>query len=432
MTGVDSYRKGWCPGALRPMASGDGLIVRLRLSGGAITPVLGRAIAGWSTAFGNGLIDLTTRANLQLRGVRDETLVPLQAALAVRGLLDADPAAEAVRNVLASPLAGVDPSAVLDIRPIIRALEGRLRATPSLHRLPAKFGFSVDDGGRLPLDRDRVDVAFLARDDEGKARFDYFVGGVQAGTCAVDDLPEVAARLAEAFTELRGAGSQAPRRMAALVRQTGIEAILAAAGLTTSPRASESDPRVTLPPLGIHNLGACKALGIGIPFGRLRAEQLMAVSEAAAAIDGELRLTSWRALLIIGTRVDAALARRMHQAGFILDEDAPLRRVAACPGAPACRSGVTQAQTDGAYLASLARGLGQEGITLHVSGCPKGCAHPNAAAVTLVGRDGHYDIVFDGRASDRPAVEGMTTEAVAQVLRQLTVDAENNYTEGRR
>src|SRR6476646_7245438 len=93
-------RKGWCPGALRPMLSGDGWLVRLRITGGMVTAPLARAIAACARDFGNGLIDLSSRANLQLRGVRDETRDPLALRLQHLGLLDDAPEAESIRNVI--------------------------------------------------------------------------------------------------------------------------------------------------------------------------------------------------------------------------------------------------------------------------------------------------------------------------------------------
>ena len=145
--------RGWCPGALRPMPSGDGLIVRLRVTGGILGARLAMDIARWSRRWGNGQIDLSNRGNLQLRGLSAENLGALQDAVADAGLLDKDPAAEAVRNVIASPLAGIDPTAVLDIRPVVARLEERLAGDRALHALPGKFGFAVEsidllaDGG---------------------------------------------------------------------------------------------------------------------------------------------------------------------------------------------------------------------------------------------------------------------------------------------
>src|SRR5690349_12873042 len=81
--------KGWCPGALRPMLSGDGLVVRVRPHGGRLSSAQAAGIAELSTRFGNGLIDVTNRANLQLRGITDRTHEPLMQALARFDLLDA-------------------------------------------------------------------------------------------------------------------------------------------------------------------------------------------------------------------------------------------------------------------------------------------------------------------------------------------------------
>ena len=62
--------KGWCPSALRPMQSGDGFVVRIRPHGGRLSAEQAEGIADLAERHGNGLIDLTGRANLQIRGVR--------------------------------------------------------------------------------------------------------------------------------------------------------------------------------------------------------------------------------------------------------------------------------------------------------------------------------------------------------------------------
>jgi len=95
--------KGWCPGALRPMVSGDGLVVRVRPFGGRLSPEQARGIAALAQSHGNGLIDLSSRANVQLRGVRQDTHAPLIDGLRDLGLIDADVQAESRRNVLVTP-----------------------------------------------------------------------------------------------------------------------------------------------------------------------------------------------------------------------------------------------------------------------------------------------------------------------------------------
>jgi precorrin-3B synthase len=171
--------------------------------------------------------------------------------------------------------------------------------------------------------------------------------------------------------------------------------------------------------MGRHDLGRVHALGVGAPFGRLDAATLRLLAGAAEAAEGELRLTPWRAVLIVGAAVDPTLASLLRGTGFVLDEDDPIRAVAACPGAPACANGSSATQRDGLRLAPLARRLATRGVALHVSGCMKGCAHAAAAPITLVGRAGRYDLVLDGRAGDKPALVGLPVEKLDSLIETL-------------
>ena len=192
--------KGWCPGALRPMLSGDGYLVRLRITGGVVSGSTARAIVDCAQRYGNGLLDLSARANLQLRGVQEESLPALVQALQALRLIDESAEAEAVRNVLASPLAGLSPDEAFDIRPYVRALEQRLASDEALHGLPSKFGFILDDGGDLSLANIGADICFVALHDQSAPRFMVRLAGCDdAAVIDAEDLPDVAARLAVAF-----------------------------------------------------------------------------------------------------------------------------------------------------------------------------------------------------------------------------------------
>src|SRR5262245_62112743 len=98
--------KGWCPGALRPMPSGDGLIVRIRPFCGALSLMQAAGLAELAARLGNGHIDLTRRANLQIRGLAEDRLPELHRTLRELGLIDRDAETEARRNLMVSPLAG--------------------------------------------------------------------------------------------------------------------------------------------------------------------------------------------------------------------------------------------------------------------------------------------------------------------------------------
>jgi precorrin-3B synthase len=413
---MSALRRGWCPSVLRPMASGDGLIVRVSIKDGRISPTLARALAGLSRRFGNGLLDLSARANLQLRGVCDASLLPLQQELRELGVVEADSEPAAARNILASPLAGIDPQAIIDIRPCVRALRERLAREPMVHQLPQKFGFVVDDGGTLSLADEKTDVSFLARRSSGEPRFLICLAGQIAGECAIDEVADVGLRIAHAFLQLC---DEPAERMAALARRVGAKKIAERAGLIETAQTIENH---VSHPIGAYRVGPhYYSLGVGIPFGRLDAATLTRLADVAEA-GGELRPTPWRAILIVG--FEKPDASRLADTGLIFDEDDPLRSVAACPGVSGCTSGTTATHIDARRLAPFARQMHKRGISLHVSGCAKGCAHPAAAPVTLVGRDGRYDLVLDGTAADKPIVTDIEAHQLDFAFQKFTkIDA---------
>jgi precorrin-3B synthase len=411
-------RRGWCPGALRPMQSGDGLIVRLKLTGGILNVGLAQQIALWSRQWGNGQIDLTSRANLQLRGLSPRYLPDLQEALADAGLLDLSEAGEAVRNVISSPLAGLDPDAELDIRPVTKCLEHRITGDVSLSALPGKFGFAIDDGGCLGLDGDPADIRFVSRRGLG---FTAHLSGVEPdciGPFSPGDVGDVAVTLARVFLRFRAPSIS---RMRDLIATVGGQAVAREAGLAHTHRRHAARISHASQFLGAHPLGAAGFVGIGLPFGRIDAECLAELASAAAAVGGnELRLTAWRAILL---PVPSLAAARALSVGLVRDSlilsplDARLR-IAACVGAPSCERATTSVREHAASLAASAAALGQSDITIHVSGCEKGCAHPRAAPFTLVGRDGRYDLVRNGTAATSPVPRGrgLTFEQAAQCV----------------
>ena len=426
---LDALRKGWCPGALRPMQTGDGLLVRLRLTGGVLPAALARDLADASRRFGGAAFDLSARANLQMRGVTEETLPALTRRLSNLGVLDEDVASEAVRNVIASPLAGHDDTAVLDVRPVAAALERRLTQDTALHALPGKFGFAIDDGGSFPLGDLSVDIRFEAAATPAGPRFRIVAGGSTEGpllgTCVAEAVPETAAALGRAFLAIRGPH----RRMAPLVAALGPDALAEAAGLERLPSSEPARGRSLARVPGDLLAGGRPVLAIAAAFGRWSADALDVLAGlAVSAGTGELRLTPWRCLLLPGVTVaDAHEVLAAHD--LIADPDDQRLAVAACAGAPACSSAEASTRELATVLAPQARALAASGIGLHVSGCAKGCAHPGASLATVVARHGLYDLVIGGRAGDGTAIEGLDRAGVVAALRTLAAQASGTNAE---
>lgn len=387
--------KGWCPNLYAPMDTGDGVLLRVKPFGGRLSTAQARALA----AIAPGAIELTNRANLQLRGASAEGAPALARALVAAGLADTDPGREARRNLIAPPLLGDDPTIPATAPGWRDALAGVLEEAGTL---PGKFGLVLDAGGVLPLAGVEGDITLrLAADGTAWLRLQESPWQARGAT-----LGQVAA-LVEAF---RASGA---KRMRGAVAQLGAASLFATAGLVpeaTAPAASAA-PEV----LGFHPYpgGARGGFGLMPEFGVLDAAGLLALADLAERFgDGALRLTPWRAVLLGGVTQPAALAA--EAAGWVTDPADTRRRIVACPGSEGCASGLAPVRQDARAL--LAQGAVPARGLLHLSGCAKGCAHPAPAAAVLVAERDGYALLRQARAGDTPLRSGLTlAEAAAEL-----------------
>ncbi len=369
--------KGWCPGAHRPMMAADGLVVRVRPPLGVLAPAQARGLADLAEAFGTGFVELTSRANLQLRGVSDHAAV--LAGLAGLALLDDDPDFEARRNVILDPFRHAQ-----DVDLAAALIEG-LRA-PEFARLPGKFGFVIDTGPERQLAGISGDIRLEASDAGMILRAD----GQGLGLPVACDMAATAALdLARWFLASGGVGPDGRGRLKLHIASTPLPARFCGT-LPPVPAAPTVRP------------GANDTLTlVAAAFGRLAARDLRALSQQARA----LYMTPWRMIAVDGPVPPLG-------PDAITDPADPRLGVSACTGAPGCPQATVETRALAASLAPLAPG------GLHVSGCAKGCAHPGAQALTLVGREGRFDLVRDGAPWDKPALSGLAPQTLAEVIRR--------------
>lgn len=400
--------KGWCPGALRPMPTGDGLLARVRPRAGRLSLDQLETIADIAKACGNGVIEISSRGNIQLRGVREAALSELWDRLARADLLDADPEVERLRNIVCGPLSDIDPETAGEVASVTAALETRLASEPSLRALPPKFSFVIDSGGRWPLGDVDADIRFEARDGRFLASL---AGDAAAVELSRERIPDVGARLAKMFVE-RAQGPEAPRRMRALVRRDGAAALFAAAGFMADVERGPLRAATPREAVGVLKFATQSALGLAPPLGRANADAFASLARAARSLGvSGVRPTPWRSMVFVGLNEEGAeiLARVAAGQGFIESNDDPRLGVVACPGAPAC--GHSHRDTTLEALMLSTRLGGQGGVVLHVSGCAKGCARAAPTPITLVATAQGYDAVLGGRASDEPERRGLDLAA---------------------
>lgn len=371
--------QGWCPGALRPMLSGDGYVVRVRPRGGRLTPDQARGIAHLAAQHGNGLIDLSARANVQLRGVTEASHPALIEGLRALGLIDATPETEARRNIVVTPF-----WSHADLTQSLAAQLTDALAAADAPALPGKFGFVLDTAA-TPTLRDVSADIWLETGPDGLL---LATQAPLAKPVTEENAVAEAMTLAHWFIA-KGGVSGGRGRMSALLKRHELPAGF------TSPRLAPAASGLP----GPHPVGQL----VGFEFGQMTSETLAALADL-----GALRVTPWRMLLIEG------LTEAPHIPGLITRPDDPMLRVIACTGAPGC----LQAH---AATRPLARALAPHITqTLHVSGCSKGCAHPGVASLTLTATPDGFTLIRDGSASGAPAREGVSAEALIQNPALLT------------
>ena len=346
---TDPVVQGWCPGAHKPMMSGDGLVVRVRPYAGEISPNQARDLASAAQEFGNGFIDLTNRANLQIRGVSDAAYPLLMEALAAADLLDEDPDIEVKRNIVITPVwnEGDESKTIYD------TLVSQIHRFPEF---PGKFGFVIDCGDERALANTSGDVRFEKADGGGLI--------VRADGCETGRLVSVETAVPAALELVEWFMANRPdhiRRLSKLLKTVELPA-----------RFSGTVPAIARP----------TTYGQFAPFGQLAASDLIALAEA----NDPIRITPWRAV-IVGERVT-------ETSSLISDPTAAILRVSACSGKPYCPQATVE-------TCALARSLaGKWAGHLHGSGCEKGCAKPAPSDITLVGRNGRFDLVRNGAPWD--------------------------------
>lgn len=412
--------KGRCPSLMTPMEAGDGLLARVKPRAATLTAEQADAVSEASGRFGNGIVELTNRGHLQIRGLSATGVEGLCRSMAEIGLAGASSRAEAVRNVLADPLGPDDPDARFDSHRLARRLSDILEGEPALHALPDKFGLLVDGGVALPLTGCTADIMVRSDGDRATIALD---GGDRLLLLAVGEVESAVRRLLSAFLswaeERNGRDASRPPRMKPMVAACGTVGVFRVAGVHGESRPDPRGGRAAerLPPGFIPVADRPRGCFlVGATFGSLESEELAGLADLARAFaDGTIRIAPWKAAVLCGvSRSDApALRDRAAKAGFIVEPDDPRSRIVVCTGSPRCAS--AEADTRAAAAAIVSDGSVPEGV-LHISGCTKGCAYPAPAQIALVATPNGYDLVRNGRPGDAPDRTGLTPKEAVHAL----------------
>lgn len=391
-----TFARGACPGLSAPMQTGDGLLARLVVA----ESISLKALAGLCAAartHGNGTMEISARGNIQIRGLTPASAPRFSDAVTTLGIEACDGV-----PVIASPLPA-EPSALLDAANLARTL--RLAIASLAPPLAPKVSVIVDGGGTLHLDVLAADIRLRAVASARGPLLHVALAGDGAtatplGLIAPDDACDTVVGL----LRLIAANGRAARA-ADVLQSHGIapfEAVVRGRIALQSPLAR----RLPAEPVATHALkNDLYALGVGLAFGHVQADTLRALTEIARMHGSSWARPTFSRTLLLGPLARTKVKTLRDQArclGFAVDRADPRRRIVACPGAPACASGLIASREIAAALAGDLP-LAGDGIALHVSGCAKGCAHPAPVPLTIVGTERGCGIVHDGTARAVPS-----------------------------
>lgn len=379
-----------CPGALRLHQAKDGALARVRLPAGVLSPAALRGLADLAAELGDGRLELTGRANVQLRGLPEDCTSVLTSRLRGLGLLPSAPH-ERVRNIMASPLSGLDRPGP-DLTLLARELDQLLCAQAELAELPGRFLFALDDG--------RGDVAAAGPDIDLR-----LLPSGRLTMCGIEVAAEhalpLAITVASAFLRVRpreaDQGTQVwriaelPGGLAAVLAEAGIETEAGPAVKAEVSSVPVADPSrlvtAAAPPPDPVGLvarpdGRHAAVAL-VPLGVLPGATAQLLAELAGP--GELRVTPWRSVVL--TDVEPDVLDELERAGLGVSETSPWYRLSACAGHTGCAKAAADVRADAAAAAGS-----WPGRRVHYSGCSRRCGLPGDVEVELLATEDGYRI----------------------------------------
>jgi ferredoxin-nitrite reductase len=465
-----TIRLKWLGIFFRPVTPGR-FMVRLRLPNGVISAEQLEVLAEVIDRCGeHGSADITTRQNIQLRGLLLEDMAPLLVALERVGLTSRQSGHDNPRNVTGNPLAGIDPEEFVDTRPLVEAIQAALLGPAGPRNLPRKFNVAV--GGAPDSFLLHNDLAFLPAEREGELGFTVMVGGffsAQRNELAiplglwlpVEQLPGFTLAVLCHYERHGNRKQRNKSRLMYLIDELSLEvyrqAVLDcwAEMAPALPPELAGDPSAAFPHDGSHLVTRAPRDGLGVqpqkqaglhwvglhvPMGRLDAAVMQELAGLARTYgSGELRLTEAQNALIVNVpaaRIEALLAEPLLQR--FRPDPSPLQAEAvSCTGNAYCSFALIPTKgTAQAVLEELEQRVElPHAVRMHWTGCPNACGQPYMGQIGLMGAKARKDgqmveaakIFLGGSMDAEPRLaelhdKGVPLSDLPDVLEQLLVE----------
>lgn len=412
----------------RPQEAGL-FMLRLKLPGGAITAAQAATVAALAARFSGGHLSLTTRQDIELHQLTLADLPTVFAELQAVGLQTLGACGDQVRNVVACPVAGIDPKERIDTTAVAEALTAAFLANPAFANLPRKFKIALCGCAQHCVPSEINDLGFeAALDGEGHSGFALLIGGglsahpVMATDLGVwipvEDAVDVVSRAVEIFREHGNREQRGQARVKHLIAKHGAawfrEELERRLGRALPSRETPVTTASHQDHLGVHPQRdpALVYLGIPVPGGLLTSDQFRVLAEIAG--DGRLRVTHQQNLILAdipAANVDDVLTR-LDTLGLPVDPEHWCGRVVVCTGKDFCNKALVHTKATALRLAeALDVALPMIPISIRMSGCPNGCSQHALADIGLqgavvkgeTGTEERFDLWVGGGEASEPA-----------------------------
>jgi ferredoxin-nitrite reductase len=405
-----SLERSICPDIYHPAIARDGLLTRLRIPGGVLNELQCQTIAELLETIGLEYIQVTNRANLQLRSLSQDVDRDLLTKLTECGLAANDPVVDGIRNIMLSPTAGIDAQELIDVRPLAGDWLDYLNRHNELGGLSNKFSVGFDGGGSVSiLDRPN-DITLLAI---GKDEFSLYLSMGNRGdapqavgvSLTTDECLPMLAAIAQSYLQgiqIIGGDTRRKPRLRDVIHHYGLTEFgelvrREFAGSRQFVFKNTSLERDYIQVNSDLHLGAQPQrqsdrcyVGVVLLLGRLTGVQIGGLGSISARYgSGTIRLTPWQNVIIPDVRsIDLETVQGLiSDLGLVQTATHPSSLLRACAGATGCQFSATDTQSDAIALSEYlaAKFTLDRPLNIHFSGCEKSCAQHDLADITLWG-----------------------------------------------
>jgi ferredoxin-nitrite reductase len=408
-----TQRLKWLGIFFRPVTPGK-FMLRMRMPNGILSSQKMRTLAEVVQRYGDdGSADITTRQNIQLRGIRLEDIPDIFQRFDAVGLTSVQSGMDNVRNITGSPVAGIDASELIDTRGLVKKLQdmitNRGEGNPEFTNLPRKFNIAVEGGRDNAVHAEINDIAFVPAYREGQLGFNVLVGGFfSARRCEAavplnawvepnDDVVALSRAILEVYRDHGLRINRQKARLMWLIDEWGMEQFRAEVEQAYGKPLLSAAPKDEIDwdkrdHVGIYpqQQPGLNYVGLHVPVGRLGAREMFDVARLADVYgEGEIRLTVEQNI-IIPYIPDSRLELLQQEAlleRFSLEPSPLARSLVSCTGAQFCNFALVETKQRAIAIARQldARLTLPHPVRIHWTGCPNSCGQPQVADIGLMG-----------------------------------------------